>query len=196
MDAISTLTATATATATEPSSSSPMRQSCDRCHKQKLRCTRESSTNSGACDKCIRKRAQCIYSFALPKGRPSRYRASSVQIEGAPSSLHRPEPSQPIPVSSTSVSSVPELDRRDAASPSPSPKLVSRGQVPTFGDNSGTDEEDRAAAAPSSNALGLDLSDPNLASQDSYTGIWEWNGAASIPLHDLNWHLRIHTGTY
>jgi hypothetical protein len=50
------------------------RQSCDRCHKQKLRCTRENKGNGGVCDRCLRRQAQCVYSFSLPKGRPSLYR--------------------------------------------------------------------------------------------------------------------------
>ncbi|KAJ5826828.1 hypothetical protein N7447_003591 [Penicillium robsamsonii] len=54
-------------------SSLPHRQSCDRCHKQKLRCIREP--NTGVCDRCLRKRAQCVYSFSLPKGRPTMYRS-------------------------------------------------------------------------------------------------------------------------
>ncbi|KKK17012.1 hypothetical protein ARAM_003404 [Aspergillus rambellii] len=52
----------------------PMRQSCDRCHKQKVRCTRTGNNNTGACDRCLSKRAQCVYSSSLPKGRPSLYR--------------------------------------------------------------------------------------------------------------------------
>ncbi|KAH6974605.1 hypothetical protein BKA56DRAFT_96291 [Ilyonectria sp. MPI-CAGE-AT-0026] len=50
------------------------RQSCDRCHKQKLRCGRSKSSNSGVCDRCLAKRVQCVYSFSLPKGRPSLHR--------------------------------------------------------------------------------------------------------------------------
>jgi hypothetical protein len=54
--------------------STPRRQSCDRCHGQKLRCPRPSNGNSGACERCIRSKAQCVYSSSLPKGRPSSYR--------------------------------------------------------------------------------------------------------------------------
>ncbi|KAI0487506.1 hypothetical protein F4859DRAFT_258909 [Xylaria cf. heliscus] len=50
----------------------PIRQSCDRCHGQKLRCAR-ADTSSGACDRCLRRGSQCVYSFSLPKGRPSIY---------------------------------------------------------------------------------------------------------------------------
>ena len=51
-----------------------MRQSCDRCHKQKLRCTRAGKNgNTGACDRCFRKHTQCVFSSSLPKGRPSMY---------------------------------------------------------------------------------------------------------------------------
>ncbi|KAG9517853.1 hypothetical protein KCV07_g5861, partial [Aureobasidium melanogenum] len=48
----------------------PKRQSCDRCHKQKLRCLRPSDGESGACERCTRLKTQCIYSSSLPKGRP------------------------------------------------------------------------------------------------------------------------------
>jgi hypothetical protein len=51
--------------------STPKRQSCDRCHGQKLRCPRPSNGNSGACERCIRSKAPCVYSSSLPKGRPS-----------------------------------------------------------------------------------------------------------------------------
>ena len=54
----------------------PKRQSCDRCHSQKLRCTRPDNSNTGPCERCIRKGSQCVYSLCLPKGRPSLYRAS------------------------------------------------------------------------------------------------------------------------
>ncbi|KAH0023893.1 hypothetical protein KCU78_g5263, partial [Aureobasidium melanogenum] len=50
----------------------PKRQSCDRCHKQKLRCLRPSDGESGACERCTRLKTQCIYSSSLPKGRPKR----------------------------------------------------------------------------------------------------------------------------
>ncbi|KID84879.1 Zn(2)-C6 fungal-type DNA-binding domain protein [Metarhizium guizhouense ARSEF 977] len=56
------------------STAPPLRQSCDRCHRQKLRCTRASGRNAGACNRCLRKRVQCVYSVSLPKGRPSIYR--------------------------------------------------------------------------------------------------------------------------
>jgi hypothetical protein len=54
--------------------STPKRQSCDRCHKQKLRCLRPSDGDGGACERCIRSKAQCVYSSSLPKGRPSSHR--------------------------------------------------------------------------------------------------------------------------
>ena len=117
---------------------------------------------------------------------------SPVQAEGAPSNLHQPEPSQPVP-----ISSVPELDEQEAAgpSPSPSPELVSQSEGPTLGDN-GSIEEDRAAA-PSNNLSNLDLSGPDLATQDTYTGTWEWNSAANLTTHqDLNWHHFTHRSAY
>ncbi|KAJ5740977.1 hypothetical protein N7493_000849 [Penicillium malachiteum] len=66
----------------------PLRQSCDRCHGQKLRCVRQSSSSAtGVCDRCLRQGAPCVYSFSLPKGRRSTYAGSTtVQSESATSS--------------------------------------------------------------------------------------------------------------
>jgi hypothetical protein len=47
------------------------RQSCDRCHSQKLRCTPYEGSRTGACSRCFRHGTQCVYSLSRPKGRPS-----------------------------------------------------------------------------------------------------------------------------
>ena len=52
------------------------RQSCDRCHGQKLRCSRAGDDETAACIRCLRQGAQCVYSSSLPKGRPSMYRSA------------------------------------------------------------------------------------------------------------------------
>ncbi|KAI3331462.1 hypothetical protein HD806DRAFT_545902 [Xylariaceae sp. AK1471] len=57
-----------------PVAPTPKRQSCDRCHDQKLRCTRSGNRKTGTCDRCLRKGSTCAYSSSLPKGRPSLYR--------------------------------------------------------------------------------------------------------------------------
>ncbi|KXX75967.1 putative transcriptional regulator LovE [Madurella mycetomatis] len=66
--------------ATNTTTATPRRQSCDRCHGQKLRCTRPDNARTGACDRCLRKGAQCAYSSSLPKGRPSLYRLSEASV--------------------------------------------------------------------------------------------------------------------
>ena len=90
---------TTTPTAPSAPSAPPQRQSCDRCHKQKLRCTRENNREGGICDRCSRKRVQCVYSFSLPKGRPSVYRlpddATANRINGPKSSGMEHEPLNP-----------------------------------------------------------------------------------------------------
>ncbi|CEJ81081.1 hypothetical protein VHEMI01230 [[Torrubiella] hemipterigena] len=58
----------------EPKVHRQIRQSCDRCHSQKVRCTRSDNCKTGDCDRCLRKGSQCVYSSSLPKGRPSLYR--------------------------------------------------------------------------------------------------------------------------
>ena len=94
-------TTTTTTAPTAPSAppALPQRQSCDRCHKQKLRCTRENNRDGGVCDRCSRKRVQCVYSFSLPKGRPSVYRlpdeATTNRINGPKSSGMEHEPVNP-----------------------------------------------------------------------------------------------------
>jgi hypothetical protein len=70
------------------------RQSCDRCHGQKLRCTRASNDDTGACIRCRRQGAQCIYSSCLPKGRPSMYRLDGPSSDSTtlPPQIRRPKP--------------------------------------------------------------------------------------------------------
>ncbi|KAL4976933.1 hypothetical protein BDW66DRAFT_133510 [Aspergillus desertorum] len=53
----------------------PRRQSCDRCHGQKLRCTRTGNNDRATCIRCLRQGTECVYSSSLPKGRPSMYRS-------------------------------------------------------------------------------------------------------------------------
>ncbi|KAL8862227.1 MAG: hypothetical protein Q9178_001234 [Gyalolechia marmorata] len=86
-----------------PQATSKKRQSCDRCHGQKLRCIRAGTTDADACNRCLRQGAQCVYSSSLPKGRPNMYRLADPSI--APSH-------QPVVAPVT-----PDLHRRHQASP-------------------------------------------------------------------------------
>ena len=80
-----------------------MRQSCDRCHKQKLRCTRAgNNSNTGACDRCFRKHAQCVFSSSLPKGRPSMYSYGSADDSTGPKNADLTDPHPPVPVDDSS----------------------------------------------------------------------------------------------
>lgn len=61
-----------------PTSTSNMREvatqrlACDRCHGQKLRCSRSSqAAANGACQRCIKAKAHCQYSSPLRLGRPA-----------------------------------------------------------------------------------------------------------------------------
>ena len=51
------------------------RQACDRCHSQKLRCSRQVSTDNDGelCTRCFQQGAECVYGTRLPKGRRKRY---------------------------------------------------------------------------------------------------------------------------
>lgn len=93
-----------------------MRQSCDRCHTQKLRCTRPVNNEGGACSRCLRKRVQCIYSFALPKGRPSVYQhaddiARGITPRSANENIARLNPlsTPPTPASDPKGSTLPTI---------------------------------------------------------------------------------------
>lgn len=84
---------------TSTSATPPRRQSCNRCHGQKLRCTRANNSGTSSCNRCLRQGAQCVYSSSLPKGRPSMYRLAdaSTATSNHPSKPHVP----PTPVSPT-----------------------------------------------------------------------------------------------
>ncbi|TRX93530.1 hypothetical protein FHL15_005502 [Xylaria flabelliformis] len=70
------------------------RRACDRCHGQKLKCRRDSASNSEDCHRCIRAKAICIYSPAQPRS-TVRYRArSSVQHEDPADGLDNDESAQ------------------------------------------------------------------------------------------------------
>ncbi|KAF4342188.1 hypothetical protein FBEOM_3869 [Fusarium beomiforme] len=68
------LTPASPSPATTPISAPSRRQSCDRCHSQKLRCTPHGGSRTGACSRCFRHGTQCVYSLSRPKGRPSLHR--------------------------------------------------------------------------------------------------------------------------
>jgi hypothetical protein len=70
------------------------RQSCDRCHGQKLRCSKGGlpSKESDSCARCRRKGVSCEYSTPLPKGRPSTYRRAEAD---SPRFLHAPSQDGP-----------------------------------------------------------------------------------------------------
>ncbi|RYP17995.1 hypothetical protein DL765_004214 [Monosporascus sp. GIB2] len=98
----------------------PRRQSCDRCHRKKQRCTRPDNRNTGACDRCIRKGVLCAYSSSLPKGRPSLYRLSEAPAGPGPPAR---------PPSTSSPSAVP--DATPDYSPD-SPNTTSVSGLPTI----------------------------------------------------------------
>lgn len=85
----------------------PQRQSCDRCYKQKLRCTRENVGEDKVCDRCSRKGVPCIYSSSLPKGRPSLQRQAEESAANEAAGLLR----------RSSESEIREAPAQTAASP-------------------------------------------------------------------------------
>lgn len=49
---------------------SPLRQSCDRCHRRKQRCTRSGAQDDKPCRRCKEAGEKCVYSPPLRSGRP------------------------------------------------------------------------------------------------------------------------------
>ncbi|KJZ69853.1 hypothetical protein HIM_10753 [Hirsutella minnesotensis 3608] len=80
-----------------------VRLACDRCHRQKLRCSR-ASTQSRACQRCVKAGERCTYSPPLRLGRPvssnkagGQARRSSSDGNGSKSrSSERPEQVSPL----------------------------------------------------------------------------------------------------
>ncbi|KAL7941949.1 hypothetical protein V8C42DRAFT_333147 [Trichoderma barbatum] len=151
--AAATTTTTTTATTTASTSTASRRQSCDRCHGQKLRCTRASGSNTGACNRCLRQNARCVYSFSLPKGRPSMYRLhmanSSSTSSSRASSVSNLAASATVtatsaPASSNSSSSALNQSSTSPTTPEPLPSNRS--------DAANSQEEDAPSAKADANA--------------------------------------------
>lgn len=85
-----------------PEESPGIRQSCDRCHRQKLRCTRATNSH-GACQRCQRRGTRCTYSASLPKGRPSRYNTLDLSSKFTPKNTSAVTSSSSCTPSSTST---------------------------------------------------------------------------------------------
>ena len=119
------------------------RRSCDRCHKQKLRCARGSNSDGGVCDRCFRKRVQCVYSFSLPKGRPSVYRLpnepTTSSISGPKSSALEHEPVKHIASdgdADADTSTKMNVDATQVTNPSTNEQSVLTGLIDTSMDMS------------------------------------------------------------
>ncbi|KAF5579113.1 hypothetical protein FPCIR_11253 [Fusarium pseudocircinatum] len=84
------------------------RQSCDRCHSQKLRCTPAGGGRTGACGRCYRHGTQCVYSPSRPKGRPSlhHYKGETVLM---PPTSRRETVVQPITPEEYDCTSIQQL---------------------------------------------------------------------------------------
>ena len=50
-----------------PANNANLRSACDRCHGQKLRCTKSASAID--CDRCLKAKTSCVHSAALRFGR-------------------------------------------------------------------------------------------------------------------------------
>ncbi|KAL7911488.1 hypothetical protein GGI35DRAFT_292661 [Trichoderma velutinum] len=152
-DSASATAATTTTTTTASTSTASRRQSCDRCHGQKLRCTRASGSNTGACNRCLRQNARCVYSFSLPKGRPSMYRlhmanssSSSSSRESSVSNLATSTTAAATFASASASSSSSALNQPSTSPTTPEPLPSNRS------DAANSQEEDAPAAKADANA--------------------------------------------
>ncbi|MCJ1286796.1 hypothetical protein MMC26_006142 [Xylographa opegraphella] len=88
-----------------------MRQSCHRCHGQKLRCT----SDTGACSRCIGQGLQCVYSYSLPKGRPSQPRQAGAADQTLPANRKYPPLKRPAATPASAEGRQPiSVQRRNA----------------------------------------------------------------------------------
>ncbi|PGH21387.1 hypothetical protein AJ80_03304 [Polytolypa hystricis UAMH7299] len=156
----------------EPTPTAPRRQSCDRCHGQKLRCTRTGNSETGACNRCLRHGAQCVYSFSLPKGRPSMYRLADTSTT-APSN----------PSAMTTASATPDETRQQRAhTATADPKRKANGNTksnsgsspkPISNSNSNANVNVNANVNP--NTTSNVIEDPIMAEcMDTSGSAWPW----------------------
>jgi hypothetical protein len=153
---------------------SPTRQSCDRCHKQKLRCKRPDDGDKDSCERCLRKGAQCTYSSSLPKGRPSTYRLGNgspgpgySNIEWAVSPTQRVGvlPAQPIPCTTHAADLLSEY----------APVAGMKGGSPDFWAQfmRGEEGDTTMAGIISDIDMNLDSAPPQHSSDDQQKGSWQ-----------------------
>ncbi len=160
--------ARASPAATPTLATTPRRQSCDRCHGQKLRCTRAGNRDTGACNRCLRHGSQCVYSASLPKGRPSMYRFAEAYT--APST--RPA-GPPAPTT-------PELCHRHPTSPRPASANVSADASPNKSGSRNTDRDinrDNILAGLAQSSMPMPVLTPASTSSSS----WSWPAS-------INWN--------
>ncbi|KAI9034881.1 Zn(II)2Cys6 transcription factor domain-containing protein [Aspergillus affinis] len=108
----------ASAVTTSDAAQRPKRLSCDRCHSQKVRCTRSESRKTGDCDRCLRKGAKCVYSSCLPKGRPSLYRATETAKSPEQTASQKPR------AATSSTASSPDMCSRTDSLEGPMEEIV------------------------------------------------------------------------
>ncbi|KFZ11391.1 hypothetical protein V502_07565 [Pseudogymnoascus sp. VKM F-4520 (FW-2644)] len=149
----------------------PRRQSCNRCHGQKLRCTRATNSEMGACNRCLRQGAQCLYSSGLPKGRPSIYRLAGA----SPATSSSP----PMPVTPVS----PRMYRRLPTDPLP----AANSNATATNTNANTDADGKANthtnANPNTNTNAntrVDVNDDTITFGPLHASTWPWQAP-------LNW---------
>lgn len=152
----------------------PRRQSCNRCHGQKLRCTRAINSETGACNRCLRQGAQCLYSSSLPKGRPSMYR-----LAGASPATSNSPPTPPMPLTPVS----PGMHRRLPIDPLP----AANSSATNTNTNANTDPDGKANthanANPNANTnanTGVDVNDDTITFGPLHASTWPWQAP-------LNW---------
>ncbi|KKP04693.1 hypothetical protein THAR02_03173 [Trichoderma harzianum] len=196
--AASTAATTTTTTTTASTSTASRRQSCDRCHGQKLRCTRASGSNTGACNRCLRQNARCVYSFSLPKGRPSMYRlhmenssSSSISRTSSASNLAAAATATAtataISASATSSSASSAFNQPSTSPATPEPILSNPKTVVADGDCGNGSGNGKHSSPPPGNINCSGNDDPpsltcpmdtdaatTISTDTSDTSIWSW----------------------
>ncbi|KAF2121674.1 hypothetical protein BDV96DRAFT_564716 [Lophiotrema nucula] len=154
-----------------------IRQSCDRCRGQKLRCERDEDGDTGACTRCIRQGSQCVYSYSLPKGRPNQYRLAGAADQNSftngtnPASKRRAN--TPISSEPHRPASAPRVNDTTATGPFPTfeaPNIRTQSRPRTNGRTGGLDDA-ALVEALTTYSKNMPLAAPTLP----WLGHWGWS---------------------
>ncbi|KAI9687200.1 MAG: hypothetical protein M1820_010504 [Bogoriella megaspora] len=156
--------------------STSIRQSCDRCRGQKLRCERDDVGDTGACARCIRQGSQCVYSYSLPKGRPNQYRPVAIDqaaFSHGTDHASKRRANTPISPEVRRPASTPRVNNTTATATAFTFEHAQGRPHTRIGTDSNTHDIEDAAFrdALTTQSMNMPLAAPTLP----WLGQWDWN---------------------